>query len=233
MLQPVHAPTNNRLLVNLSGHERQRLLAGCQRVELSIGEVLCKHGERMRHIFFPLDSCISLLAPGVASLDAALIGDEGMLGAPLVLGLKSALLQGQVQYAGQAWRMETKSFLRELEHSQKLRQMLNRYLYVILAQSTQTAACTRFHVVEARLARWLLMSRDRMHSDGFPITHERLADSLGVRRAGITRAASSLQHRTLIRYRRGNLRILDGRGLEAAACSCYAADKEIYRRLMR
>jgi CRP-like cAMP-binding protein len=234
MLQPSHAPADNRLLAALPARERRRLLAGCQRIEFDCADVLCKPGKRIRHVFFPLEGCISVLAPaaGGTSLDAALIGDEGMLGASLMLGLKIAPHQGQVQHAGQAWRMETESFLRELQRSRELRQKLKRYLYVTLMQLAQTTTCNRFHVVEARLARWLLMSRDRMHADGFPITHERLGHSLGARRVGITRAANSLQQRMLIRYRHGNLLILDRRGLEAAACGCYAADKEIYRRLM-
>jgi CRP-like cAMP-binding protein len=234
MPQPAHAPEDNRLLAALPPRERRLLLAGCQRVEFDHADVLCKPGKRLSHVFFPLAGSISVLAPAIAgaSLDAALIGDEGMLGVSLVLGIRIAPHQGRGQHAGQAWRIETDSFLRVLEDSRRLEHTLKRYLYVTLVQLAQAAVCARYHVLEERLARWLLMSRDRTHADDFPITHQRLADSLGVRRVGITQAANSLQQRTLIRYRRGHLRILDGHGLQRAACGCYAADKETYRRLM-
>ncbi len=229
-----HVAAESRLLAALPGKDLQHLLAGCEQVELGVGDILCEPGETIRHVYFPTDSFISLVTPGDghSRLEVALVGSEGMCGVPLTLGVDASPLHAVVQGAGPAWRMDAERFRGELKYSAALQQHLHRYIYVMMSQLAQTAACTRFHVVEERLARWLMMTRDRAHSDAFHITHELLAQVLGVRRVGVTKAAGALQKRRLISYSRGDVRIRDIDGLDAASCACYRTDKETYEHIL-
>jgi CRP-like cAMP-binding protein len=231
-LKNVPSAPGNLLLATLPPAVFRRLTAEGEPVYLALSETLSDAGDRIEHVYFPIDGFISLItaAQGRRQLEIGLVGHEGMLGVPLLLGVDLSPLRAMVQGAGRAWRVSAALLQRELAASAELRAGLNRYLYVFLAQLMQTATCTRFHRIEARLARWLLMTSDRAHSKQFHITHEFLALMLGVRRVGVTSAASALQRRQLIRYRRGDISILDVRGLERAACACYAIDKAIYAR---
>jgi len=224
------SPTpTNRLIARLPRQDMERVVASCERVELTFEEILAQPGKPIAHVYFPIDSFISLVTPiDGTSLEVALAGDEGMFGLPLSLGVATSSVRALVQGRGPALRMSARAFQRELGQSAAMRQQIGRYTFVVMTQLAQTAACNRFHVVEQRLARWLLMTADRAHSESFHITHEFLAFMLGVRRAGVTKAASALQTSGLIQYKRGNLDILNRKGLERASCGCYRSDIATY-----
>ncbi|MBT2326396.1 Crp/Fnr family transcriptional regulator [Variovorax paradoxus] len=228
------ATIENHLIELLPRNDRRSLLALCEPIQLVLAEVLCEPGKPTQHAYFPIDGCISLVAqidshPGP---EVGMIGREGMLGAQLALGVGAVPLHALVQGPGAAWRITTADFQRELARSAALQRGLNRYVYVLMSQLAASAACLRFHLIGPRLARWLLMSQDRAHSDSFHVTHEFLALMLGVRRVGVTTAASALQRSGLIEYHRGDLTVLDRGGLEAMACGCYAADRQAYAELL-
>ena len=227
-------PAVNRLLEALPASDRCRLLAGCAAVELVFAEVLHSPPDPLAHVYFPINSAISLIMPidGHACMEVGMVGNEGMFGIPLALDIDSSPVRAVVQGAGRAWRLDAKRFGQELAQSDALRSAMDRYVFVHLNQLAQMAACTRFHVVESRLARWLLMTQDRAHADTFHVTQEFLAFMLGVRRVGVTKAAGSLQRRGLIGYSRGDVTVLDRRGLKAASCGCYKADRDAYARVL-
>lgn len=229
-----HTASENRLIAALPHEDRQHFLDGCERVELVFADILCKAGDTIQYVHFPIGSVISLLAQtdDNFSVEVGMVGNEGMIGIPLVLGVDFSPLHLLVQGAGVAWRMDALSFRRELQLSFALKLELDRYLYVMTTQFAQIATCTRFHMVDARLARWLLMMEDRVNSDKFHVTHEILAHMLGVRRVSVTNVAGSLQRKKLISYSRGEITILDRSGLEAVCCGCYRAGKETYDRVL-
>lgn len=224
------ASPQNHLIELLPRKERLQLLAVCEPFELVLSEVLCEPGEPTRHVYFPIEGFISLVTrvKGSRGLEVGMVGREGMLGAQVALGVMTTPLHAVVQGGGTAWRIGARAFGRELAGSPALRRCMGRYLYVMMAQMASSAGCLRGHVIGSRLARWLLMSQDRARADSFHVTHEFLAYMLGVRRVGITAAAGSLQRSRLIHYRRGELTVLDRKGLEAAACDCYASDQRTY-----
>ncbi len=210
----------------VSGH----LHASLDQISLNYGEVLYEPGEQIRYVYFPVDSLVSLLTlvDRHQALEVGLVGREGMVGIPLALEVAFSPVRALVQGSGTALRMRAAPFLKELRQSPSLRRELHRYTYALMAQITQTAACNRFHVVEARLARWLLMTHDRMQSPRFRLTQDFLSQMLGVRRVGVTKAARTLQQNKLISYSRGNITILDRKGLETACCSCYEIVKGMH-----
>lgn len=222
----------NRVLASIPPSEYKRLRSQLEPVTVAFGQVLYEPGKAIRHVYFPVDCLISLLTAvdKRRSLEVGMVGNEGMAGMPFILGIGVSGVRALVQGGGNALRMASAPFRIEFDRNRALQDALYRYTYALMAQISQTAACNRFHEAEARLSRWLLMTRDRVESDDFPLTHEFLAHMLGLRREGVTEAASALKRRKLIAYSRGNIQILDVKGLKTAACSCYQIVKTVYDR---
>ena len=220
----------NHLIERLPQRDRAPFLSLCDRVPLVFGAILAEQETPSRHVYFPIDGFVSLLAvlQDHPSLEVGMVGREGMVGASLILGVSNAPLRALVQGEGMAWRLDAAAFKRELARSIPMQRQMRRYVHVLMTQMVASAGCLRFHLIGQRLARWLLMSQDRAHSARFPVTHEFLASMLGVRRVGITMAAGALQREGFIRYHRGEVTVLDRAGLEGAACGCYAADRRTY-----
>jgi CRP-like cAMP-binding protein len=212
----------NLVLASLPRQAAGDLLAQLAPVDLVFGQVLHEPGQPIGNVYFPLDGMVSLLAVGQGiALEVAMVGREGMVGIALALGMPCSPMRAQVHGGGSALKMSRSRFEAELLRSPPLRQALLAYANALMGQLARTAACNRFHLVEARLARWLLMTRDRAGSENFAMTQEFLSGMLGVRRVGVSAAASTFRRRKLIEYSRGRIRILDHLGLEAACCSCY------------
>lgn len=216
----------NHLIADLPTKDQTRLISVCERCDLSISQVLSEVNNPTVHVYFPLDAIFSAVAVTGENhtIGLALIGREGMLGSEVALEIFKHPIRVVVQGRGGALRMSTLAFQQELLLSPALQLGSRRYVDALMRQFSRSAACSHFHEIGPRLARWLLMSQDRSRSDSFHVTHDFLAHMLGVRRVGITGAATDLQRSGLIEYHRGDLVILDRAGLKDFACSCYGMD---------
>lgn len=224
------ALVGNRILAGLPPADRKRLQPHLETVELRLGQVLHEPGARIAHCYFPDDGFISLLtvlAPNKAA-EVGIVGNEGAVGTSAAVGIRHSQLRALVQGAGSAKRISATRLQDQFGRSDSLRRGLFHFNSVLLGQFAQTAACNRFHNAEKRLARWLLVTRDRLRSDRFHLTHQFLSQMLGVRRVGVTKAAQALQQLGLIRYSRGNIEVLDRKGLEGAACACYGIVRDMH-----
>jgi len=222
----------NKVLASIPPKELRRLRVGLEPVVLRFGQILYEAGGKIGHVYFPVNSLVSLLTAvdKRRTLEVGMVGNEGMTGMPFILGIGVSGVRALVQGGGNALRMPAALFRIEFDRNRLLRDALFRYTYALMAQISQTAACNRFHESKARLARWLLMTRERVGSDEFRLTHEFLAHMLGLRREGVTEAASALKRRRLISYHRGKIKILDAKRLQASSCSCYQTVKTVYER---
>lgn len=234
MVSATATPVRNQLIDALSPTEAAAFIARCEVVEMAFGDVLYAQHDGVEQVYFPLTGFISqvIAMTDHPAMELGLIGNEGMLGATLALDIAIAPFAAVVQGQGTALRMSAVRFRSEMSRCAALRLCVDRYLYVTMTQQAQAVVCTRFHDIRSRLARWLLMSHDRAHQDHFHLTHQYLADMLGVRRSGVTIAARALHRGRLIRYSRGEIAVIDRAGLEAAACECYRTDLAGYQSVM-
>ncbi len=218
-----HGQSINQIINGLPENESRMLLAQCEAVNMDFGDVLCDSNQTLMYAYFPQSGLISLLVtlPDHPSLEISMIGSEGMLGATVALGVNRFPMQAMVKGGGRSLRIKVKELQRQLQKSPYLLRSVESYLYDLIVQMVQSNACTRFHKIEPRLARWLLIMQDSTQLDHFHFTHGFLAEMLGVRRSGITVAAGALQLRNLIHYNRGEITILDRKGLAAVSCECY------------
>ena len=217
------APIPNCLLAFLPDEEYQRLLPAMEQVGLNYGENIYESGDVIGNVYFPNSGIISLLASieDSAMLEVGIVGNEGMVGLPVFLGVEITNNRAVVQDKGVAMKIKTADFLKECDSGGALPKILQRFTHSLMAQISQSAVCFRFHQVEARLARWLLMTADRMESNDFHITQDFLANMLGVRREAVNQSAVILQKQNLIQYTRGQMEILDRAKLEKTSCHCY------------
>jgi CRP-like cAMP-binding protein len=227
-MPPAKNPAStNQLLAALPKKDFQRVQRHLEEIPLVFEAILYRPNELISDVYFPNSGIVSLIA-GVnerSTLEVGLVGNEGMVGLGVFLGVNSSLNRAVVQGAGSAMKMKATTFRKECNNGGVMPRLLQRYSHSILTQITQAAVCNQFHSLDARMARWLLMTHDRMGTAEFQITQEFLSNMLGVRREGVSVAASDLQKRKLISYTRGRLKVLDRAGLEATSCGCYEVIK--------
>jgi CRP-like cAMP-binding protein len=230
----LHSPPQNHLLAALPETELERLLPHLEVVPMELGGVLYESGSRLRDVYFPANSIVSLLyvMTDGSSAEIAVVGNEGIIGVALFMGGETTPSRAVVQSAGSAYRLKGKLLKQEFNRSGALQHLLLRYTQALLTQMAQTAVCNRHHSVDQQLCRWLLMSLDRLPSNSLTMTQELIANMLGVRREGVTEAAGKLQDIGLIHYSRGRITVLDRPGLEAKACECYQVVKSEFDRLL-
>lgn len=227
-------PRSNRILSATHREEYERLLPRMEYVELRRGGVLYEAGEQIRHVFFPYGGTISVVVQmrDGAQAEVGVVGREGMLGLPLVLGTDTAPFRALTQVSGGAMRMSAPDFVEEVGRREGLYGLLLRYAQAFFVQTAITAACNRLHPMDGRLAKWLLTTRELAEADELDLTHEFVAVMLGVRRAGVTDALGRLRSAGLIDHSRGRIRILDAEGLGRESCECYGVISDEYERLV-
>ncbi|WNG34939.1 Crp/Fnr family transcriptional regulator [Archangium violaceum] len=225
---------DNRLLAALPAGDYERLQPYLEWVALEFKQLLFEVDAPIEHVYFPENLVVSILAvmPDGSAVEVATAGREGMVGLPVFLGSESMSAQAFVQVPGHAWRMSAGALREHSQRSEKLRAVLERYTQALFTQVSQGSACNRLHSIEERCARWLLMTQDRVGASKFPLTQQFLSQMLGVRRAGVSEVASTLQSEGLIRYSRGHVTIVDRERLEAAACECYGIIRREFDRLL-
>ncbi len=230
----VSAPVENMLLAGLPDKERQRLLPDLEPISFSLGEVVYESGGHIDYVYFPTSAIISLLyiMENGATAEIGVAGYEGVIGIALFMGGETMPNRAVVQSAGSALRVKQKALQAEFVRGGMFQTSLLRYTQALMTQISQTAVCNRLHTVEQQLCRWLLLSHDRLRTDKLVMTHDLIANMLGVRREGITVAAQKLQERGLISYVRGTITLLDRQGLETEVCECYQVVKSEYDRLL-
>lgn len=233
-MSATHNPTQNHLLAAFPPAEFARLLPHLELVSMPLGEALYESGGRLKHVYFPTTSIVSLLyvLEDGASAEIAVVGNEGILGISLFMGGETTPSRAVVQSAGHGYRLKAALIQQEFNRAGPVLRILLRYTQALITQMAQTAVCNRHHSVEQQLCRWLLLSLDRLPSDSLTMTQELIANMLGVRREGVTEAAGNLQQARLIRYSRGHITVLDRPGLEKAVCECYAVVKREFDRLL-